>query len=83
MNKQATIKYIRKTYPPSKARSDSKNTPYSYYVLGGISLRLVPILISFRLRPNQITVIAFLVLFFAFTFMEAGALSKLAFFLRT
>ena len=81
MNKNITIENILKTYPLSKARSDRLNTPYSYYVLKGVSLRLVPIFLRFGLRPNQVTAIAFLILFLAFTAMVCGNLSKWAFLL--
>lgn len=81
MKQNETIENILKTYPLTKASFDKLNTPYSYYVLGGISLRLVPIFISFGLRANQVTAVAFLVLFFAFASMAVATFCSWALFL--
>lgn len=72
---QATYESIRRSYPAAKIEKDKIHTPYSYFVLGGLSARLAPVLVNMGFTANAVTAVGHGTLLLALTCILCGAIS--------
>ena len=76
MVESVTYKEVCRRYPAAKAEADRINTPYSYYVLGRLSLRLVPFFLRRGFAPNTITTLCMGCMLVGLALVLLGAVSR-------
>jgi len=76
---KATYADVRAAYPASDVERHKIISPYSYYVLGVLSLRLTPLFINLGLRANTVTALGFVVALLIQPVIVLGALDPLYF----